>query len=340
MKITYLEIKSLLGFCAFNMIVLAQAQQLRPNILFIMSDDHTSQAVGVYGSRLASLDPTPTIDRLAKEGMLFENVFCTNAICTPSRATIMTGQYGHINGVQDLNGSLPVDRQYLAHEMKSLGYETAMVGKWHLKEAPESFDYYNVLPGQGKYHNPILYSRKGQEKMKLWFSKKISRNVNVTQYEGHSSDIITDISLDWLKEGWDKTKPFFLMHHFKAPHDFFEFARRYEHYLKDVEIPEPASMYYNGNNGSIGTRGVNNNLMDTIGSSIGKRNVIRNMGMHMDIDPNIADPEYTSLAYQEYLKRYLRCVKGVDDNVKSIFNYLEQVGIMDKIGRASCRERV
>ena len=327
--IRYLAIKLVSGFCAFNMIVLAQAQQLRPNILFIMSDDHTSQAFGVYGSRLASLDPTPTIDRIAKEGMLFENVFCTNAICTPSRATIMTGQYGHINGVKDLNGSLSVDRQYLAHEMKSLGYETAMVGKWHLKEAPESFDYYNVLPGQGKYHNPILYSRKGGEKMKLWFSKEISRDVNVTQYEGHSSDIITDISLDWLKEGWDKTKPFFLMHHFKAPHDFFEYARRYEHYLEDVEIPEPASMYYNGNNGSSGTRGVNNNLVDTIGSSIGKRNIIRNMGMHMNIDPNISDPEYTSLAYQEYLKRYLRCVKGVDDNVKRIFNYLEQAGIMD-----------
>ena len=119
------------------------------------------------------------------------------------------------------------------------------------------------------------------------------------------------------------------MHHFKAPHDFFEFAKRYENYLEDVEIPEPASMYYNGNNGSVATRGYNESMMDTIGSSIGHRNIIRNMGMHMEIDQNIPDPEYTRLAYQEYLKRYLRCVKGVDDNVKRLFDYLEKEDLMD-----------
>ena len=119
--------------------------QDQPNILFIMSDDHTSQAFGAYGSRLAALDPTPTIDRLASEGMLFENCFCTNSICTPSRASIMTGQYSQANGVQDLNGRLMPDNQYLAHEMKKLGYETAMIGKWHLKEVPEAFDYLFLL---------------------------------------------------------------------------------------------------------------------------------------------------------------------------------------------------
>ena len=103
-----------------------------------MADDHTTQGIGVYGSRLAALNPTPTIDRIAKEGILFENAFCTNSICTPSRATIMTGQYGQVNGVKDLGGILPVDRQYLAHEMKKLGYTTAIVGKWHLKDAPDA----------------------------------------------------------------------------------------------------------------------------------------------------------------------------------------------------------
>ena len=103
--------------------------QEKPNILFIMSDDHTSQAFGVYGSRLAQLNPTPNIDRLATEGILFENAFCTNSICTPSRATIMTGQYSQTNGVQDLNGRLKAENQYLAHEMKKLGYETAVIGK-------------------------------------------------------------------------------------------------------------------------------------------------------------------------------------------------------------------
>jgi len=300
-----------------------------PNIIFIMSDDHTTQGFGVYGSRLADLNPTPTIDRLAHEGILFENAFCTNSICTPSRTSIMTGQYGHVNGVYDLSGKLEPERQYLALEMKKLGYETAMIGKWHLKYAPEAFDYYKVLPGQGDYFDPILYGREGDEVREIRFEEDLLREVNATKYSGHSSDVITDITLEWLKNRNDKSKPFFLMHHFKAPHDFFEFAPRYKDYLEDVNIPEPASLWDNGKNGSIATRGVNNSLMDTIGSSIGHRNIIRNMGMHMEIDPDIPDPEYKRLAYQEYLKRYLRCVKGVDDNVKRIFDYLEAEGLMD-----------
>jgi arylsulfatase A-like enzyme len=305
------------------------AQTEQPNIIFIMSDDHTTQGIGAYGSRLASLNPTPTIDRLANEGVLLENAFCSNSICTPSRASILTGQYGQVNGVVDLSGSLLPENQYLAIEMGKLGYETAMIGKWHLKHAPEAFDYYNVLPGQGDYFNPTLYAKEGGEKKEIKFEEDVVRVVNATKYEGHSSDVITDISLDWLENKRDKNKPFFLMHHFKAPHDFFEYAPRYEDYLEDVDIPEPASLWDNKNNGSIGTKGINNSLIDTIGSSIGHRNVIRNMGMHMNIDPNIPDPEYKRLAYQEYLKRYLRCVKGVDDNVKRLFDYLEEKDIMD-----------
>jgi len=174
------------------------------------------------------------------------------------------------------------------------------------------------LPGQGKYFNPDFRIR-GEG---AWTE-------NVIQKEGHSSDVITDITLDWLEHKWDRSKPFFLMHHFNAPHDMFEFAPRYADYLEDVEIPEPTSMYYNANNGSIATRGENDELIPDIGSSIGHRNIIRNMGMHMDIDQEIPDPEYTHLAYQEYLKRYLRCVKGLDDNVKRLFDFLENQGLMD-----------
>jgi len=292
--------------------------QSGPNILFIMSDDHTTQAVGAYGSRLAVLDLTPNIDRIASEGMLFENCFCANSICTPSRASILTGQYSQTNGVLDLNDSLPPQKHYLPMEMKRLGYETAIIGKWHLKKEPAAFDYYCVLPNQGKYFDPEFRVRGENE----WPE-------NVIRKEGHSSDVITDISLDWLKNKRNKDKPFFLMHHFKAPHDMFEFAPRYFDYLEDVEIPEPASMYYNANNGSVATRGHNNELIRDIGSSIGHRNIIRNMGMHMEINQDIPDPEYTHLAYQEYLKRYLRCVKGVDDNVKRIFDYLDETGLMD-----------
>ncbi|MFQ6132520.1 MAG: sulfatase [Armatimonadota bacterium] len=289
----------------------------RPNILFIMSDDHCAQAIGAYGGRLARLDPTPVIDRLAREGMLFENMFCTNSICTPSRATILTGQYSQTNGVLDLGGSLPPDRHYLAIEMKQAGYQTAMIGKWHLKEEPAHFDYYSVLPGQGRYFDPV-FRVKGRG---TWPD-------NTVGHTGHSSDVITDLTLRWL-DGRDKSRPFFLMHHFKAPHDMFDYAPRYEAYLEQVEIPEPESLYERGNHGSVATRGENDSLIHVIGSSVSKRNTARNMGKHMKVDPDLPDREYTHQAYQRYLKKYLRCVKGVDDNVARLLDYLEQNDLLD-----------
>lgn len=291
----------------------------RPNIIFIMSDDHTSQAVGAYKKPLAVLDPTPVIDSLAKEGMLFDNVFCTNSICTPSRANIITGQHCQTNGVLDLNGSLTPDKHYLAIEMKKAGYHTAMIGKWHLKNEPANFDYYCVLPGQGNYYNPDFRERGDKE----WPNNTIHK-------EGHSSDVITDLSLAWLEKR-DKTKPFFLMHHFKAPHDMFENARRYDSYLEDVEIPEPDNLYNQPADGfgSVGTRGVDDNLIHVIGSSVSKRMVQRNMGKHMKVDMELSDREYTHQAYQRYLKRYLRCVKGVDDNLKRLFDYLKANDLFD-----------
>ncbi len=272
----------------------------KPNILYIMSDDHAAHAIGVYGGRLAELDPTPVIDQLAREGMILTNVYCNNSICVPSRASILTGQYPQTNQVLDLSGRLAPEKQYLPQIMNELGYQTAMVGKWHLREEPATFDYYCVLPDQGDYFDPVFRVRGEKE----WTQNTIQRF-------GHSTDIITDISLEWLKDR-DKSKPFFLMHQYKAPHDFFEFAPRYEDYLEEVFIPEPASLYYNKNHGSVATRGINDSLIHVIGSSVSHRNPIRNMGMHMDIDPAIPDPDYASLAYQEYLKRYLRCVKGID----------------------------
>ncbi len=299
----------------------------KPNILYIMSDDHTTQAIGVYGSRLAELDPTPNIDRIGREGVMMTNAFCTNSISTPSRACIITGQYGNVSQVYDLNCSLPVENQYLPQEMSKLGYETAMIGKWHLGEQPESFDYYNVFYGQGSYFDPVLREKGMTDTVK--YSPNGKKYVIGKQYEGHPSDIVTDISLEWLKNKRDKSKPFFLCHHFKAPHDLFEFNPRYNDYLEDTFIPEPESLWDNKNNGSVATRGENGSLMSTIGSSVGKRNTIRNMGMHMDIDPALSDDDYKREAYQEYLKRYLRCVKGVDDNVKRILDYLEEIGELD-----------
>ncbi|MDB4368466.1 sulfatase-like hydrolase/transferase, partial [Mariniblastus sp.] len=147
--VVFLCLLTIGSFCSTNV-----SADERPNILYIMSDDHTSQAVGAYGSRLAGLNPTPTIDRLAREGVMFENAFCTNSICSPSRACVLTGQYNHVNGVYDLRGKVPAEQQYLAIEMKKAGYHTAMIGKWHLKMEPAAFEHYCVLPGQGKYFNP------------------------------------------------------------------------------------------------------------------------------------------------------------------------------------------
>jgi len=290
----------------------------KPNIIFIMSDDHTSQAIGAYGSRLAKLNPTPVIDTLAKEGMLFENAFCTNSICTPSRACIMTGQYSNVNGVLDLGGNIEPKNQHLAIEMRKAGYTTAMVGKWHLKKEP-NFDYYKVLPGQGNYYDPTFRVKAD--------GKEFGRNK--VQMKGHSSDCITDITLNWFKTIRDKSKPFFLMHHYKAPHDMFGNAKRYDKYLEDVDIPEPENLWKQPKFGSIATRGHNDELLPYIGTSIGRRNLRRNYTKAWAKDKSLSDEQAKRLAYNVYLKKYLRCVKGVDDNLKRLFAYLRKEGLMD-----------
>jgi arylsulfatase A-like enzyme len=313
--VKYLSFLLILGLSVFA--------ENRPNILFIMSDDHTSQSIGVYGSRLAKLNPTPTIDALAKEGVIMKNAFCTNAICTPSRACIMTGQYSNVNGVHDLGGTLAGDKQYLAIEMKKAGYDTAMIGKWHLKKEP-NVDYYKVLPGQGKYHDPE-FKEKGKGP---W-------NKNIVKMKGHSSDCVTDSTLNWFKNIRDKNKPFFLMHQYKAPHDMFENAKRYDSYLEDVKIPEPANLWKQPKFGSIATRGHNNELDYLIGTSIGRRHKYRNYTKNNGpwLKPEgideMGDKEAKSAAYQLYLKRYLRCVKGVDDNLARLFAFLKKEGLYD-----------
>ncbi|MEM1228302.1 MAG: sulfatase [Planctomycetota bacterium] len=285
----------------------------KPNVLFIMSDDHTWQAVGAYGGMLSSLDPTPTIDRLAAEGMRFDAAVCTNSICTPSRAAIMTGQYAHLNGVLTLSGRLPHDRQFLAHEMNSAGYQTAVIGKWHLKERPSAFDYYKVLPGQGKYFDPEFFESGVEGKQTM---------------TGHSTDRITDCALKWLNEGRDSSKPFFLKLHFKAPHDYFEYAPRYESYLDDVTIPEPETLWQRGE-GSIATRGVNGELNEIIATSIGRRNWRRSYAADFKVDESLSDDDAKREAYQIYLKKYLRCVKGVDDSLARVIDYLDANDLLD-----------
>ncbi len=312
----------------FSLASSASADQ--PNILFIMSDDHTAQAVGAYATILKEIDPTPTIDTLAEEGIVFDNAFCTNGICTPSRACIITGQYNHVNGVFDLRGRVKPENQTLPIAMKAAGYQTAIIGKWHLKVEP-NFDYYKVLPGQGKYFN-TEFRIQGD---KPWPK-------NTVMYEGsHSSDVITDSALDWFKNKRDPDKPFFVCHQYKAPHDYFESAPRYDSYLADIDIPEPATLWEVPDTfGSLATRGFQDELEPHIGTSIGRRNPRRSYARDLPQkfpkefkwdydDPNLSDRDIKRLSYQAYLKKYLRCVKGVDDNLKRLFDYLKAEGLYD-----------
>lgn len=281
-----------------------------PNILYIMSDDHAATAIGAYGGRLAGLDPTPNIDRLARAGIRFDRVFCHNSICTPSRASILTGQYSQTNGVLELGDALATEKQYLPREMKQAGYETAMIGKWHLRNEPVAFDHYCVLPGQGKYFDPEFHVR-GRSP---WPHNLIRR-------EGmHSTDAITDFSLEWLRHGRDRSRPFFLMHHFKAPHDMFEHAPRYSDHLEEVEIPEPDNLHNQPGDGfgSIATR--------PYGAGVTKARPSWGLARKLGVDQDLPEPEHGRRAYQIFLKRYLRCVKGIDDNIQRLIGFLDDSG--------------
>ncbi len=195
----------------------------QPHIVFIMADDHASQAVGCYGSRL---NRTPGIDRIAGEGVRFENCFCTNGICAPSRAVILTGKHSHQNGVRDnedvFDGSQPTFPKIL----QAAGYETALLGKWHLKSDPTGFDYWNILPGQGEYYNPELIEmgvRKGRT--------------------GYVTDLLTEEASAFLQSRRDTAKPFLLMLHHKAPHRNWQPAERHLSLYDNTAFPEPPTLF-------------------------------------------------------------------------------------------------
>ena len=176
----------------------AESDQSRPNILFIMSDDHGYQAISAYGH---GLNHTPNIDRIAEEGALFSHGFVSNSICAPSRAVMLTGKHSFVNGKVDNLQPFNWDQDNFAKHLQKAGYQTAMIGKIHLSGLPQGFDYSNVLPGQGHYYNPDFIEN-GEKK----------------QYPGYCTQITTDIALDWLKNKRQKDKPFLLLYHQKAPH--------------------------------------------------------------------------------------------------------------------------
>ena len=190
----------------------------RPNIVFIFSDDHATQALSAYNHKLKLLE-TPNLDRIANQGMLFQRCLVTNSICGPSRAVIQTGKYSHLNGFRTNGDRFNGDQQTFLKLLQKAGYQTAVIGKWHLVTDPQGFDYWHILPGQGAYYNPPMIDNGKQVK-----------------HEGYTSDIIGDLSLKWL-EGRDKTKPFMLMCQHKAPHRAWEPAPR--HLGFDNDRPPP-----------------------------------------------------------------------------------------------------
>ena len=199
----------------------------RPNILFLFSDDHAIKSISAYGGPLADVAPTPSIDQLARQGAVFLNSFCANSICGPSRATILTGKHSHKNGFMRNTGKgLDQTQWTVAKELHDNGYNTAVIGKWHLKTTPVGFDHWEIFPGQGSYYNPVFVQKDGSHK----------------RFEGYATDLTTDKAINWL-DSRDDSKPFFLMCQHKAPHRTFSPALRHLDDFNDVQIPEPETLF-------------------------------------------------------------------------------------------------
>lgn len=272
----------------------------RPNILFIMTDDHAAHAMSCYGSKV---NTTPQMDRLAQMGAQFDNCFCTNSICAPSRAVILTGKHSHLNGVTTLETPFDGRQQTLPKLLQAGGYSTAIIGKWHLGHGepydPTGFDHWDIFPGQGDYINPVTI-RMG-EKIK---------------HTGYATDIVTDLTIDWL-DGRDKDKPFFMMCHHKAPHRHWVPDEKHMHlYEDDLPVPDTFMDTYDGRSDAI------------------KYNL---MGIEELTEFDLKEPFPTDLSpeqlkywkYQRYMKDYLRCIASVDDNIGRLLDYLEADGIME-----------
>ena len=278
----------------------------RPNILFIMSDDHASHAISSYGSRI---NQTPNLDRIADGGMILQNCFCVNSICTPSRANILTGKHSHLNGVKTLSDPLDGRIPNVAKMLHADGYQTAMVGKWHLGHGgnadPTGFDYWNVLPGQGLYHDPVMLEPDGEK-----------------THKGYTTDIITDFSLEWLQNR-DRERPFFMMCHHKAPHRPWDSDEKHAHMFEDEDVPMPDNFFDDYANRSNAARDAK---MRVFGHMTEGDLKIDTLGPPPE---GLSEKELANWQYQRYIKEYLRCVASIDDNVGRMLDYLDAEGIAD-----------
>jgi arylsulfatase A-like enzyme len=302
----------------------AAAPSKKPNILFIMTDDHAAQAMSCYGSKV---NQTPNLDRIANEGMRMDRVFATNSICTPSRATILTGKYSHMNGVPAFNrfdGSQPTVQAML----QQAGYYTAMVGKWHLGSDPTGFDYWNIFPGQGVYIDPVLYDKEGS-----------------TVCKGYATDIVTDLTIEVLKNR-PKDKPFFVMSHHKAPHREWTPDEKHRKQFEGKHIPEPSNLRddYSGRTDAIHEQkqSVFKDLTrrdlkiepppNLSSSELGRWWGAKPTEVEIEINgvkKTLTGKELDDWKYQRYMQDYLACVQSVDDNAGRLLDWLDANGLRE-----------
>jgi len=311
----------------------------RPNIVFIYPDDHAYQAISAYGGRLATVAPTPNIDRIADQGMLFRNSFVTNSICAPCRAVILTGKHSHLNGVR-VNGDRFDDSQPTFPKLlQQAGYQTAIIGKWHLRSDPAGFDYWDVLPGQGHYYNPDFLTPWGTE-----------------QVHGYVTDIITDKALRWLGRERDKSKPFLLMVQHKAPHREWEPGPDHLTTFDDVTIPEPETLFDSYEGRGSAAKKQDMTIADTMrldtdlkvwpkeppDSGDRARTHGRMYGDQREMwdaaygpkneafrKANLDGEQLVRWKYQRYMKDYLRCIASIDDNVGRLLEFLDESELAD-----------
>ena len=317
----------------------------RPNILFVFTDDHAPHAIGAYNGWLKSVNPTPVIDKLAKEGMVFVNSFCTNSICGPSRAVIQTGKHSHKNGFMNNGNTFDWNQQTFPKLLQKAGYQTAIYGKSHLKGHPLGYDDWAVLPGQGLYYNPDMIFPEGRKRI-----------------EGYCTDVVTDLAVEWLNDKRSNDKPFMLMVQHKAPHRNWMPALRHLYLYDEIDIPEPPTLFDEWKDNAPGAR-VQELEID--------RHMDLNYDLFVDLTPDFNQPpsqkrqdrsawhnmkrmsaeqlkawrdhyaprdkafheaklsgkELVRWKFQRYAKNYLRCVKGVDESVDRLQKELKKLGL-------------